>query len=133
MAKIGNSVDIAISGLRAQAMRMNVIGNNIANANTAKTEKGDAFRRKFVVLSTNSQDISGVTIDEVTQDDNAEMPKIWDPGRPEADEEGYVTMPNVSIPMEMMNLVTASRAYEASASVLKRFQQNLDATLELLR
>ncbi len=133
MAKIGNSVDIAISGLRAQAMRMNVISNNIANANTAKTEKNDAFHRKFVVLSTNSGDIAGVTIDEIAQDDKAEMPKIWDPGRPEADGDGYVTMPNVSIPMEMMNLVMASRAYEASASVLKSFQQNLDATLELLR
>lgn len=128
-----SSVDIAVSGLRAQAMRMSVIGNNIANANTMQNGDEGAFRRKLVVLSTDPEGINGVEIKEVTDDTKTDLKRIYDPGRPEADADGYVTMPNVDIPLEMMNMVTASRAYEASAATLKRFQSNVETTLELLR
>jgi len=132
--KIGNPIDIAVSGLRAQAMQMSVISNNIANSNTAKVEgQREAFRRKFVSLTTDPRGISGVQIGGISADEKSPLKQIYDPGRPGADAEGYVTMPNVDIPLEMMNLVTASRAYEASASVLKRYQDNIEATLELLR
>jgi len=133
-AKIGNPVDIAVSGLRAQAMQMSVISNNIANSNTSKVEgQREAFRRQFVSLTTHPGGISGVQISGISNDEKTPLKQIYDPGRPEADSEGYVTMPNVEIPLEMMNLVTASRAYEASASVLQRHQDNMKITLELLR
>ena len=59
--------------------------------------------------------------------------KIMDPGNPQADEDGYITMPNVNLPIEMMNLNVASRVYQANIAVLKRYQQMVETTLELLR
>jgi flagellar basal-body rod protein FlgC len=59
--------------------------------------------------------------------------RIFDPGNPKADKQGYVMMPNVHLPIEMMNLTVAARAYEANAAILKRYQQMVETTLELLR
>ncbi len=63
----------------------------------------------------------------------SDFPKKLDPGHPEADEHGYVTMPNVNLPIEMMNLTIAMRAYQANAAILKRYQTMVETTLELLR
>ena len=126
-------VDIAISGLRAESMRMNVIANNIANAETARTPAGGPYRRQDVVLSTDAAALAGVTAMEVTQDFSTEFKKVYQPGNPLSDASGYLSLPNVDLPVEMIHLVTASRAYQANATVLKRHQELGEVTLELLR
>ena len=130
---IGSPIDITMSALRAQSMRMNVYSNNLANASTAKTDTGGPYRRKEVILSSVMDAINGVKIDRVAEDFTTEFQRIHQPGHPQADTDGYVMMPNISIPVEMMNLTSASRAYQANAAVLKRYQDMVDATLQLLR
>ena len=126
-------VDIAVSGMRAHAMRINVIANNIANAQTTDAGNGQPYRRKEVALSTDGEGLNGVNIDEIAQDMESKMQRVLMVGHPNADEQGYVNMPNVSLPTEMMNMVAATRAYQASTAVLKRYQEVADQTLELLR
>jgi flagellar basal-body rod protein FlgC len=125
-------IDIAVSGLRAQNKQMEVISSNIANARTTDAGNGEPYRRLEVVLKTQQNDISGVEVENIIED-KAEFERILDPGNPQADKNGYVQMPNVSIPVEMMNLSLATRTYQANAAVLKRYQQMVDTTLELLR
>jgi len=129
---IPSSVDIAVSGLKAQAMRMSVIATNIANAGTTRTADGTPYRRQDVVLRTGGG-IEGVTVAKVAQDKKSEFKRILEPGHPDADAQGYVTMPNVDLPIEMMHLVLASRAYQANTAVMKRYQESIDLTMELLR
>jgi flagellar basal-body rod protein FlgC len=133
--KIGNGfgpIDIAVSGLRAQNKSMEVISSNIANARTTDAGKGEPYRRLEVLLKSEDDEIGGVEIHKITKD-MSDFAKVLDAGNPEADENGYVSMPNVSIPVEMMNLTIATRTYQANAAVLRRYQQMVDTTLELLR
>jgi flagellar basal-body rod protein FlgC len=125
-------VDIAVSGLRAQSLRINVIANNIANANS-RLESGQPYRRQNVVLSSSPEELSGVTVVEVAGDFSSAFKSVYQPGHPDANEEGYLVMPNVDLPVEMMHMVMASRAYQANTAVLKRYQEMADVTLELLR
>ena len=127
-----NPIDIAVSGLRAQSLNMNVIANNIANANTSRTANGQPYRRQQVVLST-AEELAGVAVDGVDQDTATQFKTMYSPGHPDADKNGHVKMPNVELPREMMHMVVASRAYQANAAVLKRYQESLDLALELLR
>jgi flagellar basal-body rod protein FlgC len=119
--------------MRAEATRMNVISSNIANANTSRTESGEPYRRQIVMLSTSGEALSGVKVDEIADDMATDFQSVLDRGNPDADENGFVQMPNVQVPVEMMNLVAASRAYQANAAVLKRYQSSVEVTLELLR
>lgn len=125
-------IDISVSGLRAQNKQMELISSNIANARTTDAGNGEPYRRLEVVLKTQQNDISGVEVESITKD-KSEFERVLDPGNPQADKNGYVQMPNVSIPVEMMNLSLATRTYQANAAVLKRYQQMVDTTLELLR
>ena len=125
-------IDIAISGLRAQGKQMEVISSNVANARTTDAGKGEPYRRLEAILKSDGEDISGVEVEQITRD-MSEFEKVLDPGNPNADENGYVLMPNVNLPIEMMNLTTATRAYQANAAILKRYQQMVETTLELLR
>ena len=127
-----NPIDIAVSGLRAETTRMNVIAGNIANSNTTKTPSGEPYRRMEVILSTD-EGISGVTVDQIAADMLTNFRRVHQPGHPEADEEGYVRMPNVDLPVEMINMITASRAYQANAAVLKRYEEMVNIAIELLR
>jgi flagellar basal-body rod protein FlgC len=130
---IGGQVDAAVSGLRVQSMRMNVIATNIANANTSRTASGEPYRRKDVVIHTTGGDTPGAITAKVVDDTKEDFKRLLQPGHPDADPSGYVRMPNVELPVEMMNMVAASRAYQANAAVLKRFQDLMDTTLELLK
>ena len=127
------SVDIAISGLRAESRRMDIIANNIANARTSRTETGQPYRRKELIVSTDDDLLAGVKMGDVVSDKDSPFQHVLMPGHPDADEQGYVEMPNVALPREMIDMVTASRAYQANAAILKRYQRNVDITLELLR
>ena len=130
---IASPVDIAISGLRAEALRMNVIAANIANSLTTRTDAGGPYRRRSVVLSTGGEGLSGVRIERVAPDLSTAPKRVYLPGHPDADAQGYVLMPNVQLPVEMMNLVAATRAYQANAAVLKRYQEIVELAAELLR
>ena len=129
---VRSPIDIAISGLKSQALRMDVIANNIANSGTTRTAGGQPFRRQDVLLMSTGG-ITGVTVAGVTQDMRGEFKRVLQPGHPDADANGYVAMPNIDLPVEMMHMVAATRAYEANAAVLKRYQDGVDITLELLR
>ena len=124
-------IDIAISGLRAQGRQMKVISSNIANARTSDAGKGEPYRRLEATFRSDD-DLGGVKIDKIVTD-MSDFLKVLDPGSPLADGEGYVSMPNVSLPIEMMNLNIATRMYQANIAVLKRYQQIIETTLELLR
>jgi flagellar basal-body rod protein FlgC len=135
------SGNISASGMAAERLRMEVIANNIANAMTTRGPDGTAFRRHDVVFESvmsntlqqgPTSGFGGVRVTEVVAD-QSEMPRIHDPGHPDADEGGFVTMPNVAIPIEMVNLMTASRAYEANLKTLQTLRQQLEATLALIR
>ena len=130
---MSSTIDIAVSGLRAQGLRMNTVASNIANANTSRTDTGEPYRRREVILSTIMEQLSGADVVEVAQDFSSDFKSLHQPGHPDANPDGYVLMPNVDVPLEMMHLVTASRAYQANAAVLKRYQESINVALELLR
>jgi len=109
-----------------------VISSNVANARTTDAGKGEPYRRLEAMLKTDGDGIGGVSLDEIVPD-MSDFPKILDPGNPNADKHGYVAMPNVNLPFEMINLNMAMRAYQANAAVLKRYQQIVETALELLR
>jgi flagellar basal-body rod protein FlgC len=132
--KIDNSfgpIDIAISGIRTQGRQMKEITSNIANARTSDAGNGEPYRRHEATFKTDD-DLGGVKIDEIVTD-LSDFLKVLDPGNPMADENGYVAMPNVSLPVEMINMNIATKMYQANVAVLKRYQQMLETTLELLR
>ena len=131
MGSIFSSFNINSSGLTAQRYRMDIISQNIANANTTRTEDGTPYRRKVVtfaeknthtpfsrVLNTARDRYSGdgVKVDSVYDDEKADMTMVYDPSHPDADENGYVMYPNVNIITEMTNMIDASRAYEANST-----------------
>ena len=127
-------VDIAISGLRAQDKNIEVISSNVANAQATNNGKGEPYRRLETIFKTDgdANGIGGVSVNEIAAD-MSDFPRILKPGHPDADKQGYVTMPNVSLPIEMMNLNIAARVYQANAAVLKRYQRMVETTLELLK
>ena len=125
-------IDIAVSGLRAQNKQLEILSSNIANARTTDAGKGEPYRRLEAVFKTQKDEISGVEIGRIEKDMSS-FDSILDPGNPKADKNGYVQMPNVSLPVEMMNMSLATRTYQANAAVLKRYQQMVETTLELLR
>lgn len=123
-------IDAAASGLTAERLRMDVISNNIANVNTTRTADGGPYRRQMVVFeprtsqATFAQLLSrtldgeagaGVRVVGITKD-NSPTRKVYDPGHPDANKEGYVEMPNINIVTEMVDMITATRAYEANVT-----------------
>lgn len=124
-------IDIAISGLRAQGKHMQIISSNVANARTVDAGKGEPYRRLEAAFKS-EEELGGVKLDRIITD-MSDFLKILDPGNPLADESGYVLMPNVNVPVEMMNLNIATRLYQANVAVLKRYQKMVETTLELLR
>jgi flagellar basal-body rod protein FlgC len=136
------SGNISASGMAAERMRMEVIAGNIANAMSTRSANGGPYRRQDIVFEAVLRDqtsaanqqgmVGGVRVVGI-EDDPSEFPRIHDPGHPDADSEGFVTMPNVFLPIEMVNLMTASRAYEANLKVLQTLRQQLDQTLTLIR
>jgi len=129
VSNVASPVDIAISGLRIEAMRMKVIAENIANARTSRTQTGEPYRRKQVVMDTRD----GMDVGKIVEDMASQFKSVHLPGHPDAGSDGMVRMPNVDLPVELMDMVVASRAYQANAAMLKRYQDMVNASLELLR
>ena len=125
-----NSLDVSASGMSAQRMRMDLISQNIANANTTRTEDGTPYRRQTLVLGTDtsigfSSYLSGASKETLgsgkvkiqgIKEDMSDLKKVYEPDNPEADEDGYVTMPNVDIVTEMVDMISATRSYEANVT-----------------
>ncbi len=124
-------LDIAISGLKAQGKQMEVISSNVANARTSDAGKGEPYRRLEAMFKSDG-DLGGVELDKILPD-MGDFLRVYDPGNPQADGDGYVAMPNINLPAEMINLNIATRVYQANVAVLKRYQRMVESTLELLR
>jgi flagellar basal-body rod protein FlgC len=137
-----SAMDISASGLTAERTRMEVTANNIANANTTKTATGDPYRRQAVVFSsmleessghvTTGANMSGVQVLGI-EADQTDFPLVYNPGHPHADENGMLRLSNVSIPNEMVDLITASRSYEANLRSMSLFKEMVEQTLTLLQ
>jgi len=125
-------IDIALSGMRAQNKNIGLISSNVANAQSTDNGDGSPYRRLEAVFKAAGDEIGGVILDEIAAD-MSELPRILKPGHPDADKQGYVAMPNVDMPIEMVNLTMAARAYQANVAVMKRYQRMVESTLELLR
>ncbi len=141
-------IDTAASGLTAERLRMDVISNNIANANTTRTENGGAYHRRFVVFSprdrqpesfeqtllkaTGGKKTVGEGVRAVAiMEDNQQGPLVYDPGHPDANADGYVEKPNVNIVSEMVDMITAHRAYEANTTTINAAKSMISKALEI--
>ncbi|HOO12862.1 MAG TPA: flagellar basal body rod protein FlgC [Bacillota bacterium] len=146
---IFNAINLSATGLTAQRLRMDVIAKNIANASTTRTENGLPYRRQVVIFEENcrnkafSQFLSeesrrlflkdgGVKVKGIV-DDKSPFKRIYDPGHPDADAEGYVLMPNVDVVVEMVNMISAARAYEANVTALNATKGMAQKALEIGR
>jgi len=131
--------------MTAERLRMEVVANNIANASVTRTPEGGPYRRKDVVFESimgnsppalrqglHSIPLGGVRAIELA-DENSEMPRVFNPEHPDADSDGFVTMPNVSLPIEMVNMITATRAYEANLRTAQSFIDMNQQALNLVR
>ena len=125
-------IDIAISGLRAQSKNIKLISSNVANAQSTNNGNGEPYGRLEAIFKTDNDGLGGVKIDNIAED-MSDFLMILKAGHPDADENGYVMMPNVSVPIELINLNVAARMYQANAAVLKRYQNMVETTLELLK
>ncbi len=121
------SFAISASALTAERYRMDVISTNLANANTMRTNDQEPYRRKFVVLT---QDGEGVRI-QTTAEDPSPYRVVYEPGNPFADADGNVTYSNVNPLTEMVDLISASRAYEANLQAFNLTRQMLQSALEI--
>lgn len=151
-----DSLRIASSALSAQRLRLDIISNNIANAETTRTENGTPYQRQDVVFSPQGTspfvprflnvlrsfrggsttlpvtDVAGVRVNSIVTDTNP-GPRIYDPTHPDADEEGYVTYPNVNLVVEMTNMLSATRSYEAGLAIVEAAKRMAQKALEIGR
>jgi flagellar basal-body rod protein FlgC len=144
-----NSFNISASALTAQRLRMDIISQNIANVNTTRTEDGTPYRRKSVVFQEKEADIpfsqylseqsrglihagGGVRVTGIVEDPSP-FKEVYDPSHPDADENGIVRMPNVEVVAEMVNMISATRAYEANVTALNASKSMALKALEIGR
>lgn len=142
-----NSIDIAGSGLTASRLRMDTISENIANVETTRTEEGGAYRRKVVVYQSvngetfkdklyrrmqTDEQVAGVMVAEIAEDPS-DMKMVYDPTHPDANEEGYVEMPNVDQTQEILDMMSASRAYQLNLSAIDISKQMAAKAIEIGR
>lgn len=132
---IFSGVRISASALSAERLRLDVISSNIANARTTRTDEGGAYVRKTAVFSENYDEelgmlgVKAVKIEE----DKSSLKMEYDPTHADANEEGYVEYPNVDLLIEMSDLISASRAYEANVDTLNAQKDMISKALEIGR
>jgi flagellar basal-body rod protein FlgC len=127
------SLDISISGLKAYGKQMEVISSNVANARTTDAGNGQPYRRIEAIFKSQKDGIGGVEISELFEDTGDFQKILATPGDPRADDNGYISMPNINMANEVINLNLASRAYQANAAILKRYQAMVKTSLDLLQ
>lgn len=145
-----NAFNISATGMSAQRVRMDILAENAANVNTTRTEDGTPYKRKNVVFeeksannfstilnsmtgNRNSYIGSGVKVTQIVEDDKTPMNMVYDPSHPDADENGYVTYPNVNVVTEMTDLIDATRAYEANVTAFNATKTMALKALEIGR
>jgi flagellar basal-body rod protein FlgC len=141
MLGVFSAMEVAASGLSAERIRMNTIASNLANANTTRTAQGGPFKRIDPVFQAVDIDRMqgtpstqrGVSLVRVARlaEDTRPGTMVYDPGHPDANAKGYVEYPNVHAVEEMVNMITASRAYEAGVTTIDTIKQMAQAALSL--
>ena len=142
-----DAFNISSSGMTAQRLRMDIIADNIANADTTRTNNGSTYRRKIPIFqakeelsfkkrlkatlgeSAGGQGVKVINISE----DQSPFKLIFNPGHPDANEDGYVTMPNVNIVTEMVDMIDAARAFEANITALNTYKSMAMKAIEIGR
>lgn len=143
MLGVFSAMEIAASGLSAQRTRMNTIASNLANAQTTRTAAGGPYRRvdpvfeaialdKMRALTPSERSVSLVHVQQIAQDQRPGH-MVYSPGHPDANKDGYLEYPNVNMVEEMVNMITASRAYEAGVSSAEAAQRMGNSALDLGR
>ncbi len=138
-----NTFRISGSALQAQTTRLNTISSNLANVETTSTPDGGPYKKKSVVfqstpLSFNDQlegirqGMQGVNVTKITEDPNAPR-KVYNPSHPDAKEDGYVEMPNISVLEEMVDMMSATRSYQANVTSIKMAKRMAMKALEIGR
>ena len=142
---IDGTLGISASGLRAERLRLDVIASNLANANTTRTAEGGPYRRKNVVFESQGMESDfaatiealseegarqGVAVADVVEDSTPPR-LVFDPGHPDANPEGYVAYPNVNSVSEMVDLMAATRAYEANVQAVNATRRMAEAALSI--
>lgn len=136
------SLDISASALTAQRLRMDVISENIANIDTTRAADGQPYRRRYVIFQEREAqpfssylrngDIAGrgVRVTEIAEDESAFQLK-YDPTHPDADEYGYVRMPNVDLATEMVDMMSATRSYEANITAVNATKSMMMSAMDI--
>ena len=149
-----STMNIIASGLTAQHVRLDVISENITNLNTTRTESGGPYRRKIVTLQSETNKngfrkamdraaqraqaasnrgyelAGGVRVAEIGEDET-EFPVVYDPAHPDANEEGYVEMPNITLVKEVTDAMAASQAYNADITMFNTYKQVISSALQI--
>jgi len=138
-----DSLAISATGLSAQRLRMNLISSNMANVNTTRTETGEPYKRKDVIFEAaqghgfqealNEQlgrPGQGVKVAAIIEDQKPFVEK-YDPDHPDADENGYIRLPNVNIVEEMVNMISASRSFEANTTAIRATKDMASTALDI--
>lgn len=128
-----NIFNVAGSAMSAQSKRLNVVSSNIANADSTTSANGETYRAKQVLFSAvpmAGTTSTGVQVQQVVEDASP-LKMVYDPKHPQADEKGYVAMPNVNVVEEMVNMISASRSYQTNVETMNAAKTMLLKTLTL--
>lgn len=130
-------IDVTAGALSAQKTRLDIVAQNIANAQTTRTPQGGPYQREIVSFESelvrhvgNGPSLQTVRVSGITPDKTPGQ-QVYNPQHPDAGPDGMVTMPNVNLAFEMVDLITASRAYEANLAVVKNSRQMAQAALQI--
>jgi flagellar basal-body rod protein FlgC len=141
-----SALDVSASGMKAQRTYMNVISMNLANAKTTRTPEGGAYRRKSVAFAATpvynpfekemenaeNRDLQGVSVRGITTDKRPPK-RVYEPGHPDADKEGYVSYPDINVVEEMANMITTMRSYEANVQAVQDAKSMFNKALQIAR
>ena len=147
-----SSIEVSASGLSAERLAMDVIANNLANVNTTRTPEGGSFKRQLVIFAQKQEVDPNASLNPMDSSSNADPGKsrdgveavgivndpspdrlVYDPTHPDADANGYVHMPNVDVVKEMVDMIAASRAYQANVSAIQEARSMGSAALNILK
>ena len=142
-----STVNVSASGLTAQRLRMDLIADNIANVNTTRTDDGIPYRRKLAIFKERNSSFTNSLASKMSgrnntgegvevagiREDNSPFKTVYKPNHPDANQDGYVEMPNINITSEMVDMISASRAYEANVTALNTSKRMAMKALEIGR
>jgi flagellar basal-body rod protein FlgC len=145
-----SSIEVSASGLSAERLAMDVIANNLANVNTTRTPEGGAFKRQLVIFAQKQEQSDGASMDPLDTENDPGKSRdgvsavgimndpgpdrmVYDPTHPDADTNGYVHMPNIDVVKEMVDMIAASRAYQANVTAIQESRNMGNAAMNLLK